>query len=249
MNWPYPRYIAHRGGGRLAPENTLAALRAGHRRGYRMVEFDVMLSRDEVPMLMHDETLERTSSGHGLVCEQDAAALAGLDAGAWFGTEFAGEPVPRLDQAAALCRWLGLAANVEIKPAQGFEALTGRIVAAQAAQLWAGAELPPLLSSFSIVALWEARAVAPQLPRALLFDEVPADWRGLQERMGAVALNCSARHLRADTLATARAAGIPVACWTVNDVALAGQLFAAGVSALFTDALDVFDPAADRRDA
>ncbi|MBL8471180.1 MAG: glycerophosphodiester phosphodiesterase [Rhodocyclaceae bacterium] len=238
-NWPYPRLIAHRGGGRLAPENTLAALKLGIERGYRMAEFDVMLSRDHVALLIHDETLARTTDGEGRVCEHSADALARLDAGGWFGAEFAGEAIPRLDQAAALCRQADIAVNVEIKPAQGFEALTGRIVAEQAAQLWAGATLPPLLSSFSLAALWEARAAAPHLPRALLFDQVPPDWRGLQERLGAVALHCNARHLLPDTLQSAKAAGIPVACWTVNDVKLAQSLFAAGVSAVFTDELDL----------
>ena len=82
--WPWPRVIAHRGGGQFAPENTLAALRKGHALGFRGVEFDVMLSADAVPVLIHDETLERTTSGRGNVADTAAAVLTTLDAGAWF---------------------------------------------------------------------------------------------------------------------------------------------------------------------
>jgi len=116
--WRYPRLIAHRGGGVLAPENTLAALRMAATRGYRAVEFDVMLSADGTPMLIHDETLERTSSGRGAVAETSDATLVTLDAGSWFGGSFAGEPLPRFLDAGRLCVSTGLWANVEIKPRQ-----------------------------------------------------------------------------------------------------------------------------------
>jgi len=237
--WPYPALIAHRGGGALAPENTLAAIREGHARGYRMVEFDAMLSRDGVPLLIHDETLERTTDGRGRVCDHTAAELQRLDAGAWFHARFKGEAVPTLAQAAALCRVLGLAANVEIKPAAGTDAETGRAVAAACAVLWAGAEVPPLLSSFSSVALMEARFAAPHLPRGLLFDDPPADWLGQLRRLDGRALHCNARHLRDETLAAARAAGVPVLCYTVNDPAEAQDLLARGVAGVFTDRLDL----------
>lgn len=240
--WPYPPLIAHRGGGALAPENTLAAIREGHARGYRMVEFDVMLCRDFVPVLIHDETLERTTDGCGLVCDCSAAQLQALDAGAWFDARFKGEPVPTLAAAAALCRQLGLAANVEIKPAAGHEADTGRIVAAASARLWADVEPPPLLSSFSSIALMEARFAAPQLPRGLLCDDPPADWLGLLRRVDGVSLHCNARHLRRETLAAARAAGVPVLCYTVNDAAEVERLLTMGVAGVFTDRLDRIVP-------
>ena len=89
--WPYPRIVAHRGAGILAPENTLAAMRCGHARGYRGVEFDVMLSQDGVPILMHDPELGRTVKGSGSVADYGAAQLMRMDAGSWFGTAFADE--------------------------------------------------------------------------------------------------------------------------------------------------------------
>ncbi len=164
MAWPHPRLIAHRGGGALAPENTLAGLRTAASLGYRGVEFDVMLSADGTPVLIHDETLERTTDGRGRVADASDAELARLDAGSWHGEQFAGEPLPSFGDAAELCLALGLWANVEIKPSAGREAETGRKVAQAARELWAGAA-PPLLSSFSLEALAAARDAAPELPR------------------------------------------------------------------------------------
>src|SRR3990172_8732290 len=166
--WPYPRVIAHRGGGGLAPENTLAAIRTGAQRGFAGVEFDVMLSRDSVPVLIHDDTLERTTNGTGAVANAAWTDLSALDAGCWFGPAFAGEPLPRYADAARLCVDLGLWANVEIKPASGFEHETGRVVAAMSAALWRAAPVAPLLSSFSIDALEAAGAAAPRAGGGLL---------------------------------------------------------------------------------
>ncbi len=102
--WPWPRVLAHRGGGTLAPENTLGAIRFGLAHGFRAIEFDAMLAADSIAVLMHDPTLERTTSGRGPVPAMSAAALAQLDAGAWHSPRFAGEPVPTLADALALCR-------------------------------------------------------------------------------------------------------------------------------------------------
>ena len=81
--WPYPRILAHRGGGTLAPENTYAGLLCGMQAGFRAIEFDVMLARDGVPVVMHDPGLGRTVKGSGSVFEHDAQELAAMDAGAW----------------------------------------------------------------------------------------------------------------------------------------------------------------------
>ncbi len=124
MPLPLPRWIAHRGGGRLAPENTLAGIRMAARLGFKAVEFDVMLSGDGTPVLIHDETLERTTNGAGRVCDTPDSVLFSLDAGH-------GERIPRFAEAAALCRELGLLANVEIKPAAGHELATAAVVSRQ----------------------------------------------------------------------------------------------------------------------
>jgi glycerophosphoryl diester phosphodiesterase len=239
--WPRPLWIAHRGGGTAAPENTLAAIRTGAAAGFRMVEFDVMLSRDGVPLLIHDEALERTTDGDGLVCEHDFAALQRLDAGSWHGPAFAGERLPSLDQALDLLLALDLDANIEIKPARGYEQATGETTARLIAARWPADRRPPLLSSFDFPALDAARRVASQLPRGLLFEEVPEDWRAQMQAHDAISLHCDHSRLSADRLRDIVAAGVPVLCYTVNDAARAAALVAAGVSGLFTDRLDLLN--------
>jgi glycerophosphoryl diester phosphodiesterase len=168
MRLALPRYIAHRCGGALAPENTLAGLQVAAACGYQAVEFDVMLSGDGTPVLIHDETLERTTNGIGPVCKTPDAVLFSLDAGQ-------GEHIPTLVEAAAICQRHGLLANVEIKPATGFETRTGEAVARFVSEHW-NSDVRPLLSSFSPEALEAAHRVAPQLQYGLLFEAVPADW-------------------------------------------------------------------------
>lgn len=237
MRSPLPRWFAHRGGGSLAPENTLAGIRLAARLGFKAVEFDVMLSGDGTPVLIHDETLERTTSGHGAVSETPDAVLFSLDAGN-------GERIPRFAEAAALCRELDLLANVEIKPATGFEQSTAEVVSRMTAELWRGAAVQPLISSFSLEALEIARDLAPEIERGVLFETVPAGWLAEVRRLRALTLNCDADLVTDEILAEAGARNIPVLCYTVNDPEKAQILFGRGVNSLFTDRLDRFAPAA-----
>ena len=232
----YPRIIAHRCGGALAPENTLAGLRLAARLGCGGVEFDAMLAADGVPVLMHDETLERTTTDAGRTADMSSAQLARLDAGGRHHPAFAAEPVPTLDEALRLCAALGLWVNVEIKPASGLEAETGQAVARHAA----AATGKIVLSSFSAPALRAAADEAVQLPRAMLFEAIPADWRDRIMETGSRALHSSACALTTDALQAVRDAGLPLACYTVNRREDAGRLFAMGVSAVFTDRPDLW---------
>jgi glycerophosphoryl diester phosphodiesterase len=241
--WPYPRVIAHRGGGALAPENTLAGLRLARNLGFRGVEFDVKLSRDAIPVLMHDDTLERTTDGRGKVADAAAAALFELDAGGWFGNEYEGEPVPAFAAASALCKEIGLWANVEIKPCPGREAETGRIVARMAKLLWAGAPQPPLLSSFSAVALEAAQRESPELPRGLLMTENAPDWKASMDRLECVSLHAARRSLDRKRVKEIQSAGFGVLAYTVNDSEAAVELLEWGVDAIVTDQLDQIGPA------
>ena len=237
LGWPLPRLFAHRCGGALAPENTLAGLCLAASLGMRAVEFDVMLSADGSPWLIHDETLERTTDGTGRVCETSDRELRRLDAGRWWHPAFAGEPLPTLASAAGFCRRLGLRANVEIKPAAGFEAVTGEVVARQVRALWAATELP-LVSSFSATALAAARAAVPELPLGSLHERPPADWLARAKALDVLTLHCAAACLDQDLLREAGAAGIPVLCYTVDDPVRATELFRRGVAAVFCDRLD-----------
>lgn len=234
--WVYPKIIAHRGGGSLAPENTLAALRCGLSYGYQAVEFDVMALDNGDCVLMHDSQCGRTVQAEGAVTQFSAAQLANMDAGSWFGSEFAGEPVPDFATAIAFCLHHGIWMNVEIKPAPGKEAETGRLVGQICASLPTGAVL---LSSFSSVALQSAMAVAPQVPRALLVEQVPQDWLQQLQLLDAHALHVKAAHLTLEQAQSIKNAGIGLFCYTVNDLNQAQRLFDMGVDAFCTDRIDI----------
>lgn len=238
--WPYPRIFAHRGGGSLAPENTLAAIRLGQSLGYRAHEFDVKLSKDAIAMLLHDATLERTTTGKGRAADLAWAELAALDAGGWHSEAFRGERVPSFEEAAALLRSKDTMANVEIKPTPGLEVETGKRVALDAAQHWAGASTSPLLSCFSFEGLMAARQAAPALPRGWLAKQFTEEDWGRLEALDAVSLHTDHRRLDRAIIPRLHERGYRLLVYTVNDAKLARELLDAGVDAIFTDNLREF---------
>jgi glycerophosphoryl diester phosphodiesterase len=238
--WPYPRLFAHRGGGSLAPENTLAAFRLGHSLGFRAVEFDVRFSRDGVAVLQHDAVLDRTTSGHGPLAERDWAELALLDAGSWHSPAFRGESLARLADAAQLLRRLGIFPNVEIKRIAGRHRECGESVANAVAALWAGASEPPLLSSFSAEALAAAKQAQPVLARGWIVEE---PWDGdiaSLETIDAASIHVEHVLVTPELAARVHAGGYRLLAWTVNDVARATELLGMGVDGLITDNLAEF---------
>jgi glycerophosphoryl diester phosphodiesterase len=244
LMWPYPKVVAHRGGGTLAPENTIAALRCGLAYGFRAVEFDVMLSKDGIGVVMHDPDFGRTVAGEGNVARTPASDLVRKDAGAWFGPGFAGETVPLFTEVVDYCRSQRIWMNIEIKP----EAETGRWVAQKtrarfSAELRAGTlSEVPLLSSFSMAALAAARDAAPELPRACLFDTIPDDWQEQASGLRAVAIHTNHKHLTATLAQAVTAAGYGLFCYTVNTPERASELLAWGVNGFCTDRIDLIGP-------
>ena len=239
--WPYPRTVAHRGGGTLAPENTIAALRCGLAHGYRAVEFDVMLASDGVPVVVHDVELGRTMAGSGAIPDYTAVQLAAMDAGSWFGAEFAGEGVPSFEAVVAYCQAHGIWMNIEIKPAPGFEVRTGEVVARLARQHFAAGGLLPLLSSFSIEALQAAREAAPELARGLLVDALPPEWLAQARALDVVAMHCDHMPLTREQVQAIKAEGYGVFCYTVNTQARASELLEWGVDGFCTDRIDAIE--------
>lgn len=230
-----PRIIGHRGAAGHAPENTLASIRTAARLGVRWVEFDVHLTADNIPVLLHDDTLDRTTDGSGAVDGMTADGLAGLDAGIWFAKDFAGEPLPTLESAIRLLASLGLGANIEIKPSPGRESETGSVVARAVREQWPSAMPPPLLSSFRTESLAAARPVAPQLDRALLVRRLQRDWARDMAALECRALHCGNRWLTAGDVEEVRRAGFPVNVYTVNERARAETLFGWGVGSVISD--------------
>jgi glycerophosphoryl diester phosphodiesterase len=240
--WPYPLWIAHRGAGKLAPENTLAAFRVGAAHGYRAFECDVKLSADGVLFLLHDATLDRTTPERGTAGERPWAELSRIDAGGWHSRAYAGEPIPSLEAIARYVRRNGFALNIEIKPTPGSEHATGVAVGTAVQRLWAGDAVPPLLSSFRPEALQGARESAPELPRALLVDTLWKGWFEMAQSLGCVAVVTNYNLMDAALIARLHGAGLRALCYTVNDPAPARQLAALGIDGLITDAVDRFWP-------
>ncbi len=237
-NWPYPLLFAHRGGGSLAPENTLAAMKKGYERGYFAFEFDVKLTADDIAILMHDSTLERTTNGQGFVAEKTIAELEQLDAGSWHGAAFRGEPVARFSTVAKYLHGLGLMANVEIKPCAGREMVTGKRVAELCRELWADRLVQPLISSFSIETLRAARAAASALPMGLLVEQPVKEHLPLLQELQCVSIHAHHQHITPDGVRFFHDLGYRVLTYTVNDPARVRELLEMGVDGLFTDRLD-----------
>ncbi|MBP2196066.1 glycerophosphodiester phosphodiesterase [Pantoea cypripedii] len=240
-NWPYPHIVAHRGGGKLAPENTLAAIDMGAHYRHQMIEFDAKLSDDRQIFLLHDDTLDRTSNGWGVAGDLPWDKLAQLDAGSWFSNKFAGEPLALLSDVAARCRQHQMMANIEIKPTTGKEVETGRDVALAARELWQG-QTAPLLSSFSYDALEAAMQAVPELPRGLLLDSWHDDWQALTASLDCVSIHLNHKLLDAERTAQLKAAGLHILVYTVNQPERARELLSWGVDAICTDRIDIIGP-------
>jgi glycerophosphoryl diester phosphodiesterase len=236
----YPRIIAHRCGGALAPENSLAGLAIAARLGCRAVEFDVMLTADGVPILIHDETLERTTAGAGRVADLTLAEIRRFDAGGPHHAAFAVSPAPTFAEALALCEKLGLWVNIELKPAAGHEVATGETVGRHLQQHWNGVGV---VSSFSEKSVMALRRVLPEFPQALLVEGLPDDWQAQLERRGAIALHLDGVTLTQQQARALNDAGVTWAAYTVNERASGDRLYALGAAALFTDRPDLWQPA------
>jgi glycerophosphoryl diester phosphodiesterase len=250
-HWPYPRWIAHRGAGKLAPENTLAAMRTGAGFGYRMFECDVKLSADGIPFLLHDATLDRTTNaldalGRGLSnvgAEHPWSTLSLLDAGGWHSRTFAGESLPTFEAIARFCLKNNYFLNIEIKGTPGAEFHTGEVVARHAARLWHGTRVPPLLSSFDIPSLEAAQQAQPELPRGLLLETLWPGWLETALRLDSVAVIGEQSVWNDSSVQQAHSAGLRTLSYTVNEPSAAHTLFGLGLDGVITDRVDLFSPA------
>ncbi len=227
-----PKVIGHRGAAAYAPENTLASFREARRRGATWVEIDVKLTRDGVPIVMHDASLKRTMAIDRLVAEMSRAELPA--------------DVPTFEEAIACFAELGLGCNVEIKPCEGRERETARVTVETLRRSWPARLPPPLLSSFKDASLAAAREAAPEFARAILIDDIQDGWRSRADAVGAVGVNTSGKRLTAPRAVEILAAGYTLSVYTINDGAIARALIGMGVHCVITDAPDVVLAALDK---
>lgn len=230
--------IGHRGAAALAPENTLAALRAARAAGCVWAEVDVRLTADAVPVLLHDATLERTTSGRGRLADSTLASLRGLDAGAWFADTHRGEPLPTLEEAMAEAARLGLRLNLELKsdaagpgrdPAAAVRAVLDVL---RRTPMPVG---PPLISSFDAQRIEALSRTGVSWPLALIARRPAATLFERATALRCAAVACQELWVSEGHVAIAHKAHLALLAYTVNDPHRARRLLALGVASVFTD--------------
>lgn len=243
-----PPVIGHRGAASVAPENTLAGLRAAAEAGAGWVEFDVRLSADGVCVLVHDPSLRRTGGWRRAVAALTAAEIRSVSAGAWFGADFAEERVPTLAEALALVEALGLGADIEVKAEPRARPARIALLCDALAETLGRSALPGrgacMVSSFDQRLLRRVVDGGLGAPVALNLRHVGRGWRRAAEALGCAAIACDARQLDRHALAELAAAGLPVAAFTVNRLDTARRLWRAGVAAIISDRPGALLPAA-----
>ena len=225
----------HRGVASLAPENTLAGLRAAHRLGLEWVEIDVQLTRDKRAVVMHDEKVNRCTNGKGWLRQYDWDELGQLDAGSWFAPTFAEERIPLLQDYLALAATLGIKVNIELKlyPQDDAAQLCRRVSEVITQQAFDTGSL--LFSSFEPDCLRLMQTLQPDIARALLVERISGDWQARLQRLDCTAMHCHHRHLTRALAQEIKTAGYRLNCYTVNHLGKATTLAEWGVDMIFTD--------------
>jgi glycerophosphoryl diester phosphodiesterase len=223
--------IAHRGSSGHAPENTLAAFRRALSQGVTFIETDLQLTRDAHLVAIHDETLERTTNGHGPVHDLTLAEVRRLDAGSWFASEFSGERIPTLDEILEFSAKNDVVFYLEIKSTGawgGEHALIGSLRKFNEFQR-------VVVISFDPGVLRTLREIEPTLMTGLLFDgqlERPFD---TAQEIGARQLAIRGDLVSPNFLLEAHRRDLQVLCWTINSVAHMRLLISAGVDGIMSD--------------
>ena len=231
--------IGHRGAAAYAPENTLAAFQKAYDLGCRFIEFDVMLSADGEPFIIHDDALKRTTNGQGKTGKVSSAYLNSLDAGAWYSKAFLGEKIPTLHDAIQWLNSTDVHANIEIKPYPGQSEETTQVVMQHIQTYWSSDKKAPLVSSFDLEALRLARQLSANMPLGLLMDKWQSNVLDLAEELRCVSVNLSRRAATKARVSSLKEAGYLVYVYTTNKKQQAFKLFDIGVDAVFSDHPDL----------
>ncbi len=235
-----PKVIGHRGAKAYAPENTLESIETAASLGVEWVELDVKLTRDNVPIIFHDEELDRTTNGSGLVAHTDYEDIKQLEAGSWFADSFAGIKIPTLEEAVDIILKHNLGFNLEIKPCPGREKETAEIALDHLSQIWDDMD-KLLISSFQHVSLESALDLAPDYARGLLIggEEMPENWKQLAEYLDVTTINLGSKLVTRAVADEVMDMEKPLLVYTINDPMQARTLQKLGVDAFFSDCPDV----------
>lgn len=230
-----PPVIAHRGASAYTPENTMIAFTKAALLGIKWLEFDVMLSAGNETIIFHDETLERTTNGHGNVGQYSYDYLRTLDAGAWFNPIFSGEPIPTLAQVMEFLVNAKMSANVEIKPLPGQDEMTAIKVYDQVAAFFPQPNPAIIFSSFSVSALKYLRQHSPRCYIGLLLHEWEPGWQEIANSLQCVSIHVNEEIMTQEAAQNIKKMGKTLLCYTVNNPMRAKELYAWGVDAVFSD--------------
>lgn len=241
-----PKVIGHRGAKAYAPENTLASIHTAADMGIEWVEVDVKLTKDSVPVIFHDDELERCTGAEGLMRDLDFNAVRELDAGSWFGESFIGEKIPTLEELLNVVLERGLGVNLEIKPCPGREIETAEVMLDMATRIWPEDLPPPLISSFSHVSLQTAFDMIHDWPRGLLIDDPLENWQELVEFLETTTININGNKCTRDEVEEYIELQKPILAYTINDPMRAQELLRWGVDSVFSDNPDVIREALEK---
>jgi len=238
---PAPKYqlIGHRGTGGLRPENTYCSFAHAAELGLNWIEFDVQLTKDEQWVVMHDETLDRTTNGQGKINDYTLAQLSKLEAGLWYTPPYPQQPIPTLAKTLELASQLGLHANIEIKSAGTEPDKHARLM-----QQFINEHLDidftqQMFSSFDLPCIAAFRKLNSTAPIGYLVDNFSEQTIDLCQANDFSSINCDVKTITASNIQAASSNSIPVLLYTINDQATAKTWLAAGVTAIFTDRPDL----------
>lgn len=231
---------AHRGASTVAPENTIAAFRAAREMGARWVELDVALLADGTPVVIHDVTLERTTTGKGSLGGLRAVDLARLDAGSWFSPQFKGEALPTLPQVMTALAELGLSVNVEIKQHAHHKSLDQLVEIVHACLRERDPAVGVMISSFDAECLKAMYRLDTTYELAMLWSELPPDWAETLAAIPATAIHLHYRALSFNILDRAGERDMTVRTWTCNDPVQMEPFWDAGLGGVITDNPSLF---------
>lgn len=223
--------IAHRGASGYAPENTLAAFRRAIALGAGFIETDLQLSRDARLVAIHDATVNRTTNGQGAVHDMTLAELRRLDAGSWFGSEFAGERIPTIEEILEFANKHDVVFYLEMKPSGSWGGEHALISALRES----GEIARTVVISFDAAILAGVRKIEPTLMTALLFEGHISNPLDKAIEIGARQLVVRGDLVTPRLLKGARARDLQIVCWTVNHPGHMRLLVQAGVDGIISD--------------
>lgn len=241
MSLHLPHVIGHRGAAAYAPENTLVGIRTAYDMGVDWVELDVKLTKDSIPILFHDDTIERTTNGgDSKIADLTYAEIKDLEAGSWFSEGYIGEPIPTLEEAVELLIELDMGLNLEIKPCASRERETTEAALDILSKYWDDHQRL-LISSFQITCLESALDVAADWHRGLLLDKKYADnWGEIAKHLNVSTININGNSVTEEEIRSFQRFGKPLLAYTINDEDHASWLFDLGITGIFSDSPDLF---------